>query len=224
MELWLDTCDLDAIAAANKFGVMYGVTTNPSILAKANQDPETIVAKLLEVQDGPITVQVTNEDASGIIQQAKEFYMRSDRIIVKVPATQQGLIAIRQLSQDGIDTMATALFHPNQALLAALAGAHYVAPYLGRMRDAGIDAYATLRSMMTIYKQYAFSTKILVAALRTLEQITVCAEIGVHAITLKLDVFAQLMQEHPLTMEAIDIFARDAQDTKERFSSILRSY
>lgn len=217
MELWLDTCHLETIKAANRYGIIQGITTNPTILAKSPFDPEKTIQALLDIQDGPVAVQVNADEESSIISEAMQFQEVSDRIIVKVPVTQEGLAAIHRLSEEGIPTMATAIFHPNQALLAALAGANYAAPYLGRMFDEGIDGWSALQSMLNIYKQYSFSTKIIVAAIKSTEHITLCTEMGVQAMTVKRECFSELMTEHPLTMQWVRIFAQDWEDAKKRF-------
>jgi transaldolase len=207
MEIWLDTCEAEAIASANDFGIITGVTTNPSLLAEAREDPEKIIQAILDVQDGPVAVQITADESSEIIKRAHALRVFSDRIIIKIPVTQQGLIAMKSLSADQVPIMATTIFQVNQALLAALAGAEYIAPYVGRMLDAGIDAYESLRSMAAIYKRYAFNTKILAAALKTPEQIKACAEIGIEAVTLKPGLFNQFIAEDKNTLNSLKSFA-----------------
>jgi len=215
MEIWLDTVDLDTISSANRFGVFYGVTTNPSLISQAKIPLSKIIMKLLETQEGPITVQVNSTKAAEIIEEAEEFQSRSDRIIIKIPATQEGLIAIRHLSLKEVPTMATAVFHPNQFLLAALAGATYIAPYLSRMSDAGIDPFTILEGMVRMYKNYDFKTKILAAALKNSDQIRRCSEIGIPAITIKDDLFNQFIADHPLTTQAVENFKLDWEKTKD---------
>lgn len=209
MEIWLDTSDTHAIAEANRVGVIYGVTTNPSILAQAVENHEKAINNLLDIQDGPLAVQVTATESEDMIKQALALQEYSSRIVVKVPVTRQGLVAMKTLSEKEIPVMATVVFEPRQALLAALAGAQYVAPYVGRIFDAGKDAYALLQSMMKIYQQHGFQTKILAAALRTPEQVVVCAEMGIKAVTLKNSLFLQFIEDEPLTMECLKKFSED---------------
>jgi len=140
MEVWVDTCDAKIITSACRYNFIYGVTTNPSILARSKESHEKVIKTLLEIQDGPIAIQITAEEADEIVKRALALHAFSDRIIVKVPAIEEGFIAIKRLSELGVTTMATAIFQPNQALIAALAGASYIAPYIGRMFDSGIDA------------------------------------------------------------------------------------
>lgn len=209
MEIWLDSCNREIIKAACKFNIIYGITTNPSLIARTKERPEKIINDLLELQHGPVAIQVIAINSAEIIQQALALSAFSPRIIVKIPVTQEGLIAMKALSQDHIPVMATAIFQPNQALLASLAGAAYVAPYLGRMIDAGIEAHSSLQTMQTICNQYNFKTKIIAAAIKTPEQITACAEIGVKAITLKSALLDQFLCDDPYTLDALQAFSED---------------
>jgi TalC/MipB family fructose-6-phosphate aldolase len=209
MEIWLDTCDIEAIDKANRLGILYGVTTNPSILANADDDHDKVIQSLLDAQDGPIAVQVTACKAEEMIRQAMALHSVSDRIIVKIPVIQEGLIAIKALSEENVPVMATAVFHSNQALLAAIAGADYVAPYISRMIDEGIDAYASVQMMAAMYQTYRFKTKILGAALRTTEQITICASLGIAAVTMKSVLFSQFIADDKGTLNSLRAFAEE---------------
>lgn len=209
MEIWLDTCDSQVISHANRLGIIYGVTTNPSLLAAAKEDHDQVIHRLLDIQDGPLAVQVTAFDAEEMIRQAMALHSISDRIFVKIPVIQEGLVAIKALVQEGVSVMATAVFQPNQALLAAVAGADYVAPYLSRMFDEGIDAYVSLDTMAGIYKNYQFKTKILAAALRTTDQITTCASVGVSAVTLKSVLYSQFVANEQATLNSLRAFAEE---------------
>jgi len=209
MEIWLDTCNSNDIVSTSSLGIVYGVTTNPTLLAKARKDPETIINSLLECQDGPVAVQLLAENSDEMVQSALNLHAFSGRIIIKVPATQQGFVAMRALVMKNVSVMATAIFTPAQALLAALIGVDYVAPYVGRMLDANIDAFASLEEMLTIYQKHQLKTKILAASLRTQEQVIKCAEVGVHAITFSTPLFLQFIANHPLTDKCVDGFAND---------------
>lgn len=207
MEIWLDTCDTQTIQTACKLGIIHGVTTNPSLLAGAKEDHDTLITRLLALQVGPVAVQVTACQSDEMIKQALALRAVSDRIIVKIPVIQEGLAAMQALKQKNIPVMATAVFNPNQALLAAIAGADYVAPYFGRMLDEGFEAYAALQTMVAIFKAYQFKTKILAAALRTTDQITGCAEIGVSAITLKSKLYSEFIANNQATLHSLREFA-----------------
>lgn len=221
MEIWLDTCDSNTIKAAVQFGIIHGITTNPSLLAATHEDPEKVIINLLELQDGPVAVQITAINSDEMIKRALALHAFSDRIIIKLPVVQQGLIAIKKLAEEGVSTIATAVFHPTQALLAALAGADYVAPYLGRMFDAGIEAQASLQSMVTIYRQHGFKTKILAAAIKTTDQIIACAEMGVSAVTLKNTLFGRLMADDAYTLDSLKAFAEDWEARDFQAASLL---
>lgn len=209
MEIWLDTCDSLVIEQANHLGILYGVTTNPSLLAQVKEDHYQVIQRLLEIQDGQLAVQVTAFTAQEMIRQAEALHLISDRIIVKIPVIQEGLVAIKVLAEENISVMATAVFRCNQVLQAAIAGADYVAPYLSRMFDEGIDAYASLDTMVAIYKNYQFKTKILAAALRTTEQITACASAGVSAVTLKSMLYNQFVANDPATISSLRAFEEE---------------
>lgn len=214
MKIWLDSTNLEMIKKVAEFGFLYGVTTNPSILAASEKSVEHTLREILDNQDGPVTVQVVAQDVPGMIQQGKDFYDFSDRIIVKIPVTQEGLEAIRALTLLEIPTMATVIFHPLQGLLAALAGAQYAAPYLSQIEKNGKDPWEVLRSMIAMFSHYKLETQILAASINTLEQITKCAEMGIPHITLKESVFSQLIETNPMTKERVNHFASTWEQSK----------
>lgn len=209
MEIWLDTCDVKVISNAYRLGICDGITTNPSILAATNENPHMVIQRLLDLQGGPVAAQVTADDAEEMVKEAMLLRSFSDRMIIKVPVIQEGLAAIKLLREEGVPIIATAVFQPNQALLAAIAGADYVAPYVCRMFDEGIDAYEALEAMISIYKKYSFKTKILAAALRTTDQITTCATLGVSAVTLKNSLFGEFVADDSATCKALRSFSDD---------------
>jgi transaldolase len=207
MEIWLDTTDATAIKNARKLGILHGVTTNPALLSKANRGMREVFQELLSAQSGPIAAQVTAEDCEGMLLQADQFHQISKRIIIKVPVTKEGLKAIHQLTRQNVITMATALFHPNQALLAALAGANYVAPYLSKLEKlGGGDPLAMVQSILKIFSNYKFETKILAASIKTVEMVSQCAEMGLHAATLNDQVFGALIENNGMTLQSVEEF------------------
>lgn len=193
MKIWLDTIDLTAIQDAARTGILYGVTTNPSILSKAKHVPETL-AQILEIQPGPLAVQVTSFDAESMIEEGRALFAYSKRIVVKIPVNQDGLIAIRTLSSENIPTLGTAVFHPLQALLAANNGAAYIAPYFSHI---GENAYETLKTMHEILQTKP--TQILAASIKHLDTLVDCARLGIDSVTIKEDLYYQLVATHPLT-------------------------
>ena len=191
MEIWLDTIDCDVIADGEKTGVISGVTTNPSILSKTNNVLETI-HQLLDIQQGPVAVQVTAQNAEDIIDEAKQIYEISSRLIVKIPINRHGLVAIQALKKDKIPILGTGILFPNQTLLAANHQVSYIAPYFSHMEDP----FEKLKTIVDILKMSHSPTKILVASLRELNQIIYCALLGVEAVTIKPELYNQLVANH----------------------------
>lgn len=209
MEIWLDTIDFDCIEKAKQMGILHGITTNPSIASKAKWPLENLLGKLLEAQSGPVTAQVTADRAEAMIRQAKALFSLSKRIIVKIPVTPEGLIAISALSKEGMPVMATAVFDPNQILLAARAGAQYIAPYFSRICESEIGGIETVKGMMRLVHHYQFPSKIIAASLHSAEQIKQCLELGTHAVTLNEKVFSLFIEENPFTRQALQRFEKD---------------
>lgn len=209
MDIWLDTANIKTIQRAVRFGLLSGVTTNPSIVAQARSDMETLLRNLLHFQEGPVTAQVVAQEVSEMVQQGQSLHAISTRIIVKVPITQKGLEAIHLLSRQGIPTMATVLFHPRQALMAAMAGADYVAPYISRMEKEGDDPWKALASMKCIFNNYKLKTKILGASLHSMEQVVKCAEVGIYGVTLKDDLFETMIADQIQTLNGVEQFTND---------------
>lgn len=209
MELWLDTIDYQLIEnAINKVDIT-GVTTNPSILSKSNESPENTIKKLLKIQPGLLAVQVTSDNESGMLNQARSLRELSQRIIVKVPVFQNGLHVIKQLTSENIPTMATAIFEPTQIYLSMLAGAAYAAPYLGRIEKNTGEASCVIKEMMSIIKNYNSNLKLLAASIGTRKQIMDCALLSVHAITLPEIAYKDLIHDHPDTLKCLDSFSKD---------------
>jgi len=217
MQIWLDTVDFSLIEKARQMGILYGITTNPSIAAKSNMHLEDLLEKLLAIQNGPVTAQVTANEASRMIIQGEALFNFSNRIIVKIPATGEGFKAIHALSPR-IPTMATAVFDVNQVLLSAKAGAAYIAPYYSRICEADIDGIEAIRAMLGLLQRYGFSSKLLAASLQSPEQVKELAEMGAHAVTLKEDVFRSFIGDNPLTLQSLDRFALDWAQAKQRRS------
>lgn len=210
MDIWLDSTDIKTIALGNKLGIIRGVTTNPSLIAESEQNLEENINAILKCQSGPLTVQVTAVDHSGIIEQAETLRDYSERIIVKIPVTQEGLKAMTSLSHLQFPMMATAVFTPYQALFACHAGAAFIAPYFSRIPNP-LDA---LEGMVLMLDRYGFETELVVASLKSEEDISDCFHIGVDAITLKKDLFETLIADQSGTFEALDRFSTDWKKAK----------
>ncbi len=210
MELWLDTIDFELITTAVSQMTITGITTNPSILAKGELTARETINKLLMIQPGKLAVQVTTDDHMAMINQAQMLAAIDPRIIIKVPVNKEGLLAIHTLSQNGIPTMATAIFEARQVLLSALAGANYAAPYLGRISG---DSFKVMEDMTKIINIYRFPLKLIIAAIRTTEQVIRCACYGAHAITIPAKVFNEFVNNSAETSASLNNFAREWQES-----------
>ena len=205
MEFWLDTINPKSVQNAARLGLLTGVTTNPELLGKAKQVEASLQA-LLASFEGPLVVQVHAGSGDDMLAQGKALYDFSDRIIVKVPVTKEGLAAIHALTISQIPTMGTCVFGPEQALVASKAGADYVALYLTRLDKAGGDSVDLLKTCVRIFTNYKLETKLLAASISHIEQVEKCAELGIHAVTMKESIFDHLVEEHPLTLDSIQRF------------------
>jgi TalC/MipB family fructose-6-phosphate aldolase len=214
MEIWLDTINIGLIKLAKKLGILHGVTTNPSIISQSKSALEDIIAQILEAQSGPVTVQVLAEEASMMIEQGLRLKEFSSRIVIKVPLTPDGLETIHTLSLKKIPTMATVVFDPSQVLLASAAGATYVAPYISQIERQNEDSDETVKQMLSIIGHARSQTKIIAASIQHVQQVKHFASMGIHAITLKDQVFLNLIQTHQLTNEGIERFAVDWKKAK----------
>lgn len=194
MEIWLDTIDFRTVKDGVERGLVSGVTTNPSILAKAANVQETL-NQLLDIQPGPLAVQVTSQDPSEMIDEARAMIEFSNRIIVKIPVCKEGLIAMEELRKESIPVMGTAVIFPKQALLASTLQAAYIAPYFSHMMQTG-NPSEPLRMIMATLRVQSSGTKVLVASLKELDQLLLCAQLGVDAVTIKPDLYEQLIADH----------------------------
>jgi transaldolase len=217
MKFFIDTADLDEIKAANELGVLDGVTTNPSLVAKIVQDPDNFtykdfknhIAKICGIVDGPVSAEVTTLTADEMIAQGEELASIDENVVVKCPLTLEGLKAMRHLSGNGVRINATLVFSPTQAILAAKAGASYVSPFVGRLDDISTDGMALIEQIVTIYENYRFTTEVLVASIRHPRHVVEAAVIGADVATIPFKVISQLAQ-HPLTDKGLDRFMEDA--------------
>ena len=212
MKFFIDTANVDEVRKANDMGVIAGVTTNPSLIAKESRDYATVLKEIAEIVDGPISgeVKATTEDAEGMIREGREIYALDPKhMVVKIPMTAEGLKAIKVLSAEGIPTNCTLIFSANQALLAARAGATYVSPFLGRLDDIsqpGIDLIETISAMFANYPD--ITTEIICASVRNPIHITDCALAGADIATVPYKVIEQMLH-HPLTDQGIVKFQED---------------
>ena len=207
MKLFLDTANTDQVAEIASWGVLDGVTTNPTLVAKEGKDFKETVLKMCELVN-EVSAQVTATDAEGMKKQAQEYSGWHKHVVVKVPMTTEGLKALSFCKEKGIRTNTTLIFSANQAVLAAKAGANMISPFIGRLDDAGQDGMALIAEIMDIWDNYDFDTEVLVASTRHPRHIVEAAQLGAHICTIPYDVFLKL-PKHPLTDIGLERFLKD---------------
>lgn len=213
MKIFIDTANVEQIKKANSMGLIDGVTTNPSLVAKENRTIREAITEICEVVDGPVSAEVMSLDTEGMINEARELAKISKNVVVKIPMTLDGLNAVRVLSKEGIKTNVTLVFSVHQGLLAAKAGATYISPFVGRMDDIGLDGIDLIKDLILVMKNYGFATEIIAASIRTKEHILQCMLAGVDIATIP---YAQIeaMAKHPLTDAGIERFISDYSKVK----------
>lgn len=208
MRFFIDTANVEEIRQAAAMGVLDGVTTNPSLMAKEKGDPRAILAEICRIVPGPVSAEVLALDAEGMLREGRELRKIADNIVVKVPTTLEGLRAIKALKAEGIETNATLCFSVTQALLVAKAGASYVSPFVGRLDDIGQDGMDLIADIVQLYQNYSFPTEVLVASVRHPVHVVEAARLGADVATIPYKVIAQLIK-HPLTDLGIERFLAD---------------
>jgi transaldolase len=214
MKFFIDTANIEQIKDANRMGMIDGVTTNPSLIAKESGDFETIVKEICQIVDGPVSAEVISLDLEGMLREARHLATLHPNIVVKIPMTIDGMKAVRQLSEEGIKTNVTLVFSPLQALMAAKAGASYVSPFVGRLDDIAHDGLLLVEQIVDIYSNYAFETEIIVASVRHPIHVLESALIGADIATIPYGVLSK-MAEHPLTDKGIQAFLDDWKRAKK---------
>lgn len=214
MKFFIDTANLDEIQEAHSLGVLDGVTTNPSLMAKEGISGKNSVmahyAKICDIVDGDVSAEVIATDYEGIIREGEELADIHPRIVVKVPMIKDGVRALKYFSQQGIKTNCTLVFSPGQALLAAKAGATYVSPFIGRLDDVSNDGLQLIDQIVHIYNTYEFNTQVLAASIRHTMHLIKCADLGADVATCPLNVILDLLK-HPLTDIGLQKFLADHQ-------------
>jgi transaldolase len=208
MKFFIDTAEVSEIRAAHELGLVDGVTTNPSLIAKSGRDFKEVITEIVGIVDGPISAEVIALDAEGMIREGKELAKIHQNIVIKVPMTTEGLKATKQFSRLGININVTLIFSPLQALLAAKAGATYVSPFVGRLDDVGHEGMEGVEQIRTIYDNYGYDTQIIVASVRSPLHVLNAGLIGADICTIPFAVMKQLAQ-HPLTDVGIEKFLAD---------------
>lgn len=210
MRFFIDTANVEEIKKANDMGVICGVTTNPSLIAKEGRIFEEVIAEIASIVDGPISgeVKATTVDAEGMIAEGREIAKIHPNMVVKIPMTPEGLNAVKVLSAEGIKTNVTLIFSANQALLAARAGATYVSPFVGRLDDINMAGAELIAEIAEIFDVHEIETEIIAASIRTTVHVTECALAGADIATVPYKVIEQ-MTKHPLTTQGIEKFQAD---------------
>ena len=214
MKFFIDTANIDEIKEAHSMGMVDGVTTNPSLIAKEGRDFEEIIKEICEIVDGPISAEVISIDAEGMVKEARELAKIHDNIVVKIPLLVDGLKATRTLAEEGIKTNVTLVFSPLQALMAAKAGATYVSPFIGRLDDISQEGLLLVEQIVEIYSNYAYDTEIIVASIRNPLHVLESALMGADIATIPFSVLNKLAS-HPLTDKGLQAFLDDWNKAKK---------
>ncbi|OGU65182.1 MAG: fructose-6-phosphate aldolase [Stygiobacter sp. RIFOXYC12_FULL_38_8] len=208
MKFFIDTANIDQIKEAAAMGLLDGVTTNPSLVAKEGKNFLELLNEIIAIVDGPISAEVVSTDYEGILKEAYELSKIHKNIVIKVPLIREGIKAVKTLNIKGIKTNVTLCFSPTQALLAAKAGATYISPFVGRLDDISTNGMELIRQIVTIYKNYGYNTEVLVASVRHPLHVVEAAMMGAHVCTMPFDVIDKLFK-HPLTDIGLDKFLSD---------------
>ncbi|MGH7901895.1 MAG: fructose-6-phosphate aldolase [Thermodesulfobacteriota bacterium] len=216
MKFFLDTANLDEIRDVASFGVLDGVTTNPTLVSKEGEQKsfKELVKEICEIVDGPVSAEVLSTDIERMIEEARELASIHHHVVVKMPLTEDGIKATKRVSMDGINVNVTLVFSPSQAILAAKAGASYVSPFVGRLDDVSEFGMNLIRDIVEIYRNYSFNTEVLVASVRHPLHVVEAAKAGAHVVTMPYKVFKQLVK-HPLTDIGVERFLSDWKNLKK---------
>lgn len=215
MRLFLDSANVEEIRQAARLGVVSGVTTNPTLVAKEGRDFHQTLKEIMDIVEGPTSAEVVSTEAQAMVEEGKRLFELGPHIVVKIPMTEEGLIAVRELKKLGIPTNVTLIFSLNQALLAARAGATYVSPFVGRLDDIGYDGMALVAEIVSVFKTYHMDTEIIAASIRHPEHVRQAALIGAHIATIPFDVLKKLLV-HPLTDTGLKRFLADWEKMKDK--------
>lgn len=208
MKIFIDTANIDEIKRVAAWGILDGVTTNPSLIAKEGRDLKEVIQEICHIVDGPISAEVISLESDGMVKEAKELVKLHKNIVIKIPMCEEGLKAVHILSKESIKTNVTLIFSAQQALLASKAGASFVSPFLGRLDDIGNGGLPVISDIAEIFDYYGIETEIIAASIRNPMNVLECAKAGAHIATIPYKVLAQMIK-HPLTDAGIDKFLDD---------------
>ncbi len=216
MKLFIDSADIDEIIEAQALGVLDGVTTNPSLIARSGKPFEQVVREILKVIDGPVNLEVVGTDAETMVAEGRKLAAFGENVVVKIPMLAEGLKAVKRLTSEGFKTNVTLIFSPSQALLAAKAGASYVSPFVGRLDDISHEGMEIVAQIREIYDNYDYETEILAASIRSTLHFVEAARLGADVATLPLKVIKSLTL-HPLTDKGLAAFLADWEKVQDKF-------
>ncbi|MFQ5921043.1 MAG: fructose-6-phosphate aldolase [Nitrososphaerales archaeon] len=214
MKIFLDTANLDSIRKYNDMGILDGVTTNPTLISREKGDPAEIMAEICRIVKGPVSLEVVSTNTEGMLEEAYRLKKFGLNVVVKIPMIPDGLKALKTLKQQGINTNCTLVFSANQAVLAAKAGATYASPFIGRLDDAGKVGMDVVREIVQIFRNYKFSTQVLVASIRHPLHVVEAGKIGADVVTMPADVLGKMIK-HPLTDKGLNAFLDDWEKVKK---------
>jgi transaldolase len=215
MKFFIDSADVNEVREATDWGLVDGVTTNPSLIAKTGRPYADVLRELCQIVDGPISAEVVAREAALMVEEGQKLARLDPKIVVKCPLTIEGLKATRALSKRAIPVNVTLIFSPLQALAAAKCGAAYVSPFVGRLDDIGQDGFAVVAQILRVFRNYTFSTEVLVASVRSPNHLLRAAETGAHVATLPFSVIKQILN-HPLTDIGLENFLADWHKTRQK--------
>lgn len=214
MKLYIDTANVEHIREISKWGILSGVTTNPSLIAKEGRDLKQVIAEIVQLVDGPISAEVIGETSDEMVKEAKDLAKIHENIVIKIPMTEEGLKAVNILRDEGIRTNVTLVFSAAQALLAARAGASFVSPFVGRLDDIAHDGIKLVRDIVYIFKIYNIDTEVIAASIRHNPHVVEAAMAGAHIATVPYKVLKQMLN-HPLTDIGIERFLADWEESRK---------
>ena len=218
MDFFIDTANIEQIKEMQELGIIDGVTTNPTLLAKEGAEPREQLKMICDIVDGPVSAEVIGLKTEEMINEARELATLAPNIVIKIPMTRDGIKAVKILEAEGIKTNVTLVFSQNQVLLAAKAGATYISPFIGRLMDNGQDEIQALWEMMEILNAYDFKSKLLVASIRNARHVIEAAKIGAHVATIPFAVLDKMFK-HPNTEKGLDSFLKDWEKLQDQLKN-----
>lgn len=213
MKIFIDTANIEEIREISAWGILEGVTTNPSLLAKEGLKVEAVIRDICSLVDGPVSAEVISMNCDEMVMEARELSKMHNNVVIKIPMCEEGLKAVAILRSEGIRTNVTLIFSAQQALLAAKAGADFVSPFVGRLDDIGNSGIDVVREIAEIFKTYGLKTEIIGASIRNTIHVLECAKAGAHIATIPYKIIKQMVK-HPLTEAGVAKFLQDYQNTK----------